>query len=98
MTVWLSAPSPAAVERTKARTSASTSRLAVTCRLEPVTSATALTRRPYQPSGRGGLVLDRDVAGAVGVDLDTRAHGRGDGDLADVAALGAGRLEPQHLL
>ena len=44
------------------------------------------------------LVLGRDVLGAVGVDLDTGAHRRGDGDLLQVAALGAGRLEPQHLL
>ncbi len=44
------------------------------------------------------LVLDRHVAGAVRVDLDAGAHGRGDGDLLDVAALGARRLEPQHLL
>ena len=44
------------------------------------------------------LVLDRDVTSAVGVDLDTGAHGGGDGDLADVAALGAGRLEPEHFV
>ena len=44
------------------------------------------------------LVLPGDVARAVGVDLDPRAHRGGDGDLLDVAALGAGRLEPQHLL
>ena len=46
----------------------------------------------------GRLVLDREVAGAVRVDLDARAHGRRDGDLAQVAALGAAGLEPQHLL
>src|SRR5438128_98726 len=48
-------------------------------------------------SGGGGLVLSRDVAGAVRVDLDARAHRRGDGDLLDVAALGAGRLQTEHL-
>ena len=46
----------------------------------------------------GVLVLRRDVARAVRVDLDAGAHGGGEGDLLEVAALGAGRLEPQHLL
>src|SRR5690348_548095 len=45
----------------------------------------------------GVLVLDRDVAGAVRVDLDAGAHGRRDGDLLQVAALGAGRLQTEHL-
>src|SRR4051812_196284 len=49
-------------------------------------------------SSRGSRVfLARDVARAVRVDLDAGAHRRGDGDLLDVAALGARRLEPQHL-
>src|SRR3954447_10653337 len=46
---------------------------------------------------RSGLVLRSDVPGLVRVDLDARAHGGGDGDLPKVAALGARRLESQHL-
>src|SRR6476469_668048 len=55
-------------------------------------------RRGVRGSGLGGLVLGRDVLDAVGVHLDAGAHRRRDGDLLDVAALGAGRLETQHLV
>ena len=40
----------------------------------------------------------RSLAGPVRVDLDAGAHRRRQGDLPEVAALGAGRLEPQHLV
>src|SRR5690625_7900703 len=50
-------------------------------------------------TGRSGLVgLLEEVAGAVHVDRDARAHGRGHGDLRDVAPLGGGGLQPQDLV
>jgi hypothetical protein len=59
-----------------------------------------VVRRAGRGPGRSVLAvaLGRDVARAVGVDLDAGPMVRGDGDLPDVAALGAGRLEPEHLL
>src|SRR3954453_22920742 len=49
-------------------------------------------------SGRDGLVLDGEVAGAVRVHRDAGAHRRGQRRLLHVPALGGRRLEPQHLL
>src|SRR3954447_21367598 len=66
------------------------------CRVGASTEALTPTRGDWW-SGRSGLVLGRDVAGAVRVDLDAGAHRRGDGDLLDVAALRAGRLQTEHL-
>ena len=78
----------------------------------PVTHArTALSRsrsarkcRSRVGAGGGGIdgredgVVDQQVAGAVRVDRDARAHRGGDGDLLQVPALGGGRLGPQHLV
>src|SRR4051812_49411038 len=47
--------------------------------------------------GRGGRLLE-DVAGAGGVDLHARTHRRRDGDRADVATLGGGRLGADDLV
>src|SRR5919107_2825410 len=49
-------------------------------------------------SGRGGLVLDGEVARAVRVHGDAGAHRGGQRRLLHVPALGGRRLEPQHLL
>src|ERR1044071_8567266 len=66
-------------------------------------------RRRPQPNGhsveafRGRRLLSGVELGGqrprlVGVDLDAGAHGRGEDDLLDVASLGRGRLETQHLV
>src|ERR1700733_2888826 len=47
--------------------------------------------------GRGALFVE-EAAGLVGVDRDAWGHGRGEGDLLQVPALGGGRLEPNHLV
>src|ERR1700722_632175 len=46
---------------------------------------------------RGGLLVE-EAAGLVRVDRDAGGHGRGEGDLPQVAALGGGWLEPDHLV
>src|SRR6202035_5328374 len=47
---------------------------------------------------RLGAVFVEEAAGLVGVDRDAWGHGRGEGDLLQVPALGGGRLEPNHLV
>ena len=47
---------------------------------------------------RESVAAARDVAGAQGVDIDARAHGRGDHDALKVTALGRTRLEPHDFL
>src|SRR5215207_4650788 len=54
--------------------------------------------RGTRSDGGGSLVLDQEVAGAVRVDRNARAHGGGEGDLLDVPALGRARLGPGDLL
>src|SRR5580692_12899728 len=49
-------------------------------------------------SGGGGLEVVGEVAGLVGVDGDAWAHRGGEGDLPQVAALGCGGLEADHLV
>src|SRR4051794_21911207 len=56
---------------------------------------------PRRHGRRGGSGLGRllqQTAGLVGVELDAGAHRGGHGGLADVAALGGRRLEPQDLV
>src|SRR5689334_9009734 len=46
---------------------------------------------------RSGLVVE-EAAGLVRVDRDARSHGRGEGDLLQVPALGGGGLEPDDFV
>src|ERR1700743_1127913 len=51
-----------------------------------------------EPSRLSSALFVEEAAGLVGVDRDAWGHGRGEGDLLQVPALGGGRLEPNHLV
>src|SRR4051812_7935829 len=55
-------------------------------------------REPAGVSDRGRVLLDEEVAGAVGVERNAGAHRGADGGLPDVATLGGGRLQTEDLL